>query len=61
MTAQRLPASIRWSCVRKRRFSSYRLAEKIAAKMRRRDEEAMQVYGCKPCGGWHIGHRSDGQ
>lgn len=59
MTAQRLPASVRWSCVRKRRFSSYRLAEKIAAKMRRRDEEEMQVYACKPCGGWHIGHRSD--
>jgi hypothetical protein len=60
MTAQHASASVRWSCARKHRFTSYREADKVAARMRRRDDEPMVAYGCRFCGGWHVGHERTG-
>lgn len=60
MTRQHTTATARWSCARKQHFSSYRDAAKVADRMRRRDDEPMVAYGCRYCGGWHVGHDRQG-
>lgn len=55
------PARIRWSCGRKRRFNSYREADKVAGAMRRRDhDDSVAAYFCAFCGGFHVGHQRGG-
>lgn len=40
----------------KRIYTSFDYANKVRMKMLREEEEDINVYFCKLCGGWHVGH-----
>jgi hypothetical protein len=42
-------------CDGKQRFETYRLAEEVAKRSRRRRESNRHVYRCRHCDGFHIG------
>lgn len=43
-------------CYGKQRFRSYRAAELVANKARKRRNERLLPYRCKHCRGFHFGH-----
>jgi hypothetical protein len=51
---------IRHSCLRKKRYNSERYAEKVIKKMRsegKDNDNRLNVYWCKFCNKFHIGHK----
>jgi hypothetical protein len=44
------------SCVWKVRYHWQRAAERAAAAASERSGDYIAAYGCRYCGGWHIGH-----
>ena len=48
----------RWSCLRKKRYPTEKIARKIANTAKFERGVALNVYGCFNCGGYHLGsHR----
>lgn len=43
-------------CDRKRRYRSYKRAREVRDRHAGRDDDPMQVYRCRACGLWHVGH-----
>lgn len=45
------------SCARKVRYGHAETAETARLHMQRKTGEALEVYKCRHCDGWHVGHR----
>lgn len=52
-----------WSCDGKERYASRDRAQGVLDRMHRRSQVKgrrqqgkLEVYGCRACGGWHLGH-----
>ena len=48
------------ACERKNRYTTSREAEDVARHRRAESGEDLDVYPCRYCHGWHIGHRRRG-
>jgi hypothetical protein len=44
-----------WSCARKVRYDTPARAEAVAARIREQKGAQVETYGCRHCGGWHVG------
>lgn len=51
----------RLSCKGKVRHLSAQAGHAALRSLRRRDDDAMSVYACRFCGGWHVGHTPRGR
>ena len=54
-----------WSCDGKERYANRAAAQGVLDRMHRRsqvkgrkEQGKLEVYGCRRCGGWHLGHNT---